>query len=1033
MDNMKIMRSLSRVLLIIASLFLSVNVNAQYFGRNKPSYRSFDYKVYQTPNFDIYYYWKNDSLLNKMAYAAQTWYGRHQFMLHDTIKFKNPLIIYLNQTDFQQTDAIMGEIGVGTGGVTEAFKNRVVIPLLDTWQQTDHVLGHELVHAFQYNIVINGDSTSIGNLRNLPLWMVEGMAEYMSIGSIDSHTAMWLRDAVLNNDFPTLRDLTDSYRFFPYRYGQAFWAFTTRLYGDTIVLPLFKQASLMGYEAALDSVLGYDETTFSRLWKSATFDYYHQWIKDTVDHVVGDKLLYEKTAGKMNLAPTISPDGKTIAYLSERDLFSIDLYLSDIKTGKIIRKLSSSTKNNRIDDFSYIESAGSWSPDSKNIAMIIYSRGKNKLLIVNAENPNKQTVYEIPGVPAMCNPAWSPSGNQIVVSGQKEGVSSLYLFDLNTEKVERLTNETCSFIQPSWSNDGTRLVFATDKSLNETDTTIHLGYALGVLNIDNKQITYYNLFPGADNLNPHFAPDGKSIYFLSNSDGFRNLYRFYPSENKVFRLTNLLTGISGITPYSPAMSIARDTSLIVYSHYCKGIYTVYKADASQFTEIEVDPTKIDMRASMLPPGTKVGMNIIDKNMRSKDFHPYPIDSFKTVAYKPKFKLDYIGNTGFGIATSSYGTGIAGSVDMLFSDMVGNNTLYANLALNGEVSDLGGQLAYVNSKHRIDWGGSVSHIPYRYGYMYYQDVDTAVIATTDIYHLFQEEASLFAIYAISATQRLEVGSSFAHYSYRLDRTKNYYFDDGTYGYSKEKNIPSGRPSFTIEQLKISYVVDNSYFGIASPLRGYRGRLQIERNFGSVDMYSLTADYRKYIYMRPFCLAFRGLHYGRYGADSENNLLSPMYLGYPWYVRGYGNDYFQSEEAVKGKGVVVEQLFGSRMALANVELRVPFTGPERASLIKSKMFYTELAVFFDGGLTWTSKSLPHFSFDYSNRQIDPNKTSDENYYTITIDDNYKHYPVFSTGISLRVNLFGALILEPYYAIPLFQGAKAAAFGLNFFPGW
>ena len=43
-----------------------------------------------------------------------------------------------------------------------------------------------------------------------------------------------------------------------------------------------------------------------------------------------------------------------------------------------------------------------------------------------------------------------------------------------------------------------------------------------------------------------------------------------------------------------------------------------------------------------------------------------------------------------------------------------------------------------------------------------------------------------------------------------------------------------------------------------------------------------------------------------------------------------------------------------------------------------------------------------------------------------------PVFSAGASLRINLFGALILEPYYAIPLQKNAKGS-FGLNLIPGW
>lgn len=1011
-------------ILIVVVLFAVSNlyvVHAQYFGRNKPSYKVFDYKVFQTPHFEIYHYWNHDTLLLKLARASETWYNRHQYMLHDTLKFKNPLIVYENHADFQQTDAIMGEISVGTGGVTEAMKNRVVIPIQDSWAQTNHVLGHELVHAFQYNIVINGDSSSIGNLRNLPLWMVEGMAEYMSIGSIDSHTAMWMRDAVINKDFPTLEMLSVDYRYFPYRYGQAFWAFTTRLYGDSIVRPLFKLTSLYGYEEAFEKLLGYDVKTYSNLWKTANIDYYRKWIKetDTVDRVVGRKILSTENAGRMNLAPTISPNGKYVAFLSEKDIFSIDLFLADAYSGNVLKNLANTERNPQIDDFSFVESAGTWSPDNRFLAFVIVSKGKNKLLVIDVEKPKKQKEYEIPGVPALSNPAWSPNGDKVVISGQVGGVTSLYLFEISTGKFEKLTTDPYAHLQPSWSTDGTQIVFTTDKPLNTSDSINREGYRLGVFSLINRTSKYYDIFGGAENLNPVFSSDNKSIFFLSNSDGFRNIYQFKIDSNKVVRLTNLITGVSGITPFSPAMSVARDSNLLVYSHYFKGNYTIYRAGIEEFKQVEVNPNVIDMRAAMLPPGTVVGDNVIDKSLQNNIITEVPADSMKQIPYKAKFKLDYIGNTGVGVATSRYGTGIAGSVDFLFSDIVGNNTLYSSLSLNGEIYDFGGMLAYINSKNRIDWGVSVSHVPYRFGRMsqgydtveFKRNVSTVVV---DYYRLFQEQVSLFASYPFSSTQRFEISTSLSQYSYRLDRY-TYFYDLGTYnslGMKRDKDLPT--PSgFTIEQLEAAYVIDNSYFGIASPLRGYRSRFSVERYFGGVDMFTLQLDYRKYFYMRPFCLAFRGMHYGRYGKGSENTVMSPLFLGYPWYVRGYDNSYFYSNSS----GVSIDQLQGSRMIVSNIELRVPFTGPDKVSLIGSKMFYTELAIFLDGGLAWTASNNPTWSVNYNAAK----------------EDLTKRLPVFSAGLSFRVNLFGAMILEPFYAFPLGQGKNARAFGLNFFPGW
>ena len=51
---------------------------------------------------------------------------------------------------------------------------------------------------------------------------------------------MWMRDAYLNHDIPTIRDLTQTNKYFPYRYGEAFWSFIGSTYGDTVIIPFFK-------------------------------------------------------------------------------------------------------------------------------------------------------------------------------------------------------------------------------------------------------------------------------------------------------------------------------------------------------------------------------------------------------------------------------------------------------------------------------------------------------------------------------------------------------------------------------------------------------------------------------------------------------------------------------------------------------------------------------------------------------------------------------------------------------------------------
>ena len=86
-----------------------------------------------------------------------------------------------------------------------------------------------------------------------------------------------------------------------------------------------------------------------------------------------------------------------------------------------------------------------------------------------------------------------------------------------------------------------------------------------------------------------------------------------------------------------------------------------------------------------------------------------------------------------------------------------------------------------------------------------------------------------------------------------------------------------------------------------------------------------------------------HYGRYGQDAESGTLPPLFLGFPTLVRGYEGASFHSNQNIQTDGFSIDQLSGSRILVANAELRLPFTGPERLSVFKLNFLPTEPVLF------------------------------------------------------------------------------------------
>ncbi|WP_394991437.1 tolB protein precursor, partial [Emticicia sp.] len=873
--------------LVISNLVFS---QSKYFGQNKPRYKTFGFKVLQSPHFELYHYFKDNTIPNDIIINSEHWYKIHQEIFKLAFIKPNPLIIYQNHPDFQETTAIGGQISEGTGGVTEGLRNRVVMPMMYSKRQTDHVLGHELVHAFQYQLMNSGDSSQIGNIQNLPLFMVEGLAEYMSLGRVDAHTAMWMRDAVFSDDIPSVKDLvTKEYKYFPYRWGQAFWAYIAATYGDDMIRPLFRETAKYGIEVAFSRNLKMSLDKLSSKWKQSLLDKYLPLRTGTSTLPIGKEIASQKNAGEMNISPAISPDGNFVAYISSKNVISLDIFIVEAHSGKIIRKIESTSFGSHVDSYSFLETAGSWSPDSRKFALVIQSKGRNKLSIIDVATGNKQN-YELKDLDSFTNPAWSPDGSSIVVSGLMNGKSDLYLYNLKDESVRNLTNDSNSDLQPTWSPDGEWIYFVSDRDTNYARLEKAF-YSISRFNTQTSQTETFSFFQGADNLNPLIDPTGNYLYFLSDADGFRNLYKYQINNKLLEKLTNYFTGISGITMYSPAVSISSKTGQIVYNYFQNGKYNLYLAHERDFQQKVVEDKIEKTAATLAPLAWREGRNIVQTNLEKQTLLVrVPDKKLKVLNYNPKFKLDYFGNSGIGVSASRWGTGLGGGIVALFSDILNHNQVSGVASLNGEIQDFGGQIQYLNQKKPLQWGASVLRIPYRFSdyqqkTRYVTDSktkenfaipkgDSLLQASSNLYRLFINEVGLFAIYPISTAKRIEVGGNANWYSYSGRTYSDYYQSNSTGNYYVGSANPTRMSKdilenldykpFNLQQLYIAYVGDNTTFGATSPLNGYRYRFEFSRYFGNFAHNSITADYRKYKFMKPFTLATRLYYYGRLGA-------------------------------------------------------------------------------------------------------------------------------------------------------------------------
>src|SRR5688572_14042210 len=280
-------------------------------------------------------------------------------------------------------------------------------------------------------------------------------------------------------------------------------------------------------EAAMQAVLGVDEETFTREWHDTTRRTYAPFFETTrpASDFGGIVISSEMGGGEMNLAPALSPDGRRLVFLSERSLFSIDMYVADVATGRVTRKLVETAADPHFDSLQFLSSAGDWAPDNRRFVFAGLRKGQPVLAVVDVDTGRREREDEFADLGEIFNPAWSPNGRQIAFSASKGGVLDLYLFDLESRALRQLTNDPYADLDPEWYPDGQRLAWVTDRFSSDARAIEFGNYRIASLDVRGGDVRLLAGFETGRNTNPEFSPDGRSVFFIATPDGIPNIYR----------------------------------------------------------------------------------------------------------------------------------------------------------------------------------------------------------------------------------------------------------------------------------------------------------------------------------------------------------------------------------------------------------------------------------------------------------------------------------------------------------------------------
>lgn len=907
------------VLALLLSTTLALPVAAQYadsFGKNKVQYRNFEWKIYHSPHFDVYYYTESEPLLEKVVSLAESAYDILSQQFDFQIQEPTPLIFFETHSAFEQNNVILNFIPEGVGAFASPVRNRMVMPVDLPDAELFGLIKHELTHIFQYQMLFQG-SLAKGLAVSPPLWFMEGMASYMAKDE-QSSDRMYLRDAVVNDSIPSITQ-SGVGGFFAYRFGHAAFDYIEERWGQDGLLDfLYEFRNTIGSrtDRAVERAFKVDPEDFDRDFRKwLRQKYLPQLVETGEPGDFGRPFRIESDRNSQAISPVASPSGDLVAALAiyKGDL---DVVLFDAEKRRFIRNLTKGFGTSyQYFSSQFVTTARSmghdlaFSPDGDQLALFAKRERSRSLVLIDVLHGGIDQIIDL-DVEQTLAPNWSPDGRVITFSGNRGGRFDIYTLDLESREVTNVTDDETFDGAPVFSPDGKSLIYSA----------VVGEYAkLFRLDLADPSKRYQLTFGDSNEIDATFSPDGKRLYFSSDRTGIDNIHSLDLETGEMRQYTDVVTGC-----FMPTVLREPDgEDRLVFAGYWKGGFDLYVAEAD---EPLGEPEQTEVSSEAVPLG---GLPVFEPDIQ--------------VAVDDANKDDYRGGKFFLEGADAFlgvddNQTFVGRVIITMSDYLGDRRIIGIFDSQNSLANF--DLRYLNLENRWQW--QVRLFDQRLFYTLQDNRTGRVERLDEAYQLTGLIGSL--IYPFSFNTRVELG---AGYIYREFTQPVFRFDPDTGLVLLDgfRTIADNYP-----QLSTALVNDKSVYASYGAVSGSRWRFDTfyapDLEEGGTLYLGGSVDGRKYIPVtRRSNLALRF-----YGAVVDGNQAGFFSIGGLDTLRGFG----------------YRELSGDRVAFANVEYRFPLIDYLATPVIQFQGIRGRF--FFDLGAAWFGEQGFEFYNSDQNRLED-----------------------------------------------------------------
>ncbi len=867
-----------------------------YFGKNNIHYDNFDWHIYTTDHFEIYYYTDLEKHLERVAGYAEGAYQQVSSDLKHDLSFKVPLILFKTHSEFEQQNVIPGAAQEGVGAFAEPFRDRMLLPIDDPPDRLYGLIAHELTHIFEFDIIPQGLIR-----RSVPLWVNEGLSDYER-GQWAPLDLMMIRDAAVSDIVPKMSDLqgygnSGNPRLI-YNLGHAVFEFIEAKYGkDGIRQFLFalRKSVIGGGDDAYEEAFKMKPEEFDQAFERYLKERFKPFRDKERPADYGRDLApnQEKTqfAQAMSIAPSPSGDLLAVVTINRKD-GEADIVLLSSKDGSMVRNLTAGFDKNF--GFTNIVMLGerwntmpwmSWAPKGDRLAYFVRTEKERTLIVQNVLTRKIEARIALKSVDEPESPSFSPDGRTVAFAGLRGGVGDIFTVDLETQAITNLTVDDFFDYGPTYAPDGKYLVYNARVSGNQK---------LFRLDVDTKKKTQLTFGTNDETAAQFF--DENTLLFSSTATNPNqpldpevaknaNIYNAWTLDMKSGELKQYTDTLGGVL--SPIVLNDAAGAKIGFVSYYKGDYGLHTLERKE-------PLNVAASADFGAPGAIIDFQsplqhtLVGTNQRRK---------------RPFEKMFLEGRPPVNVGVTNNGD-VFGGTQISFGDVLGDkqvNFFAASIAQYRTLS-----LSYVNLGKRFQYAlQGYSQTQFFYGQLegLFYDPSLAPLVSRDLAQATRTTrgGTAFGIYPLSRFRRIEFSGGLVNlreqYNDPLLQLYAEQYQQETFG---QQVFRSG----TMVPLSAAFIQETTVFRDFGPLAGSTMRLayDVAPKIGStLSRQTVDGDVRYYQRLATSgVLALRLRGFKSIGAAPDF-----MYFGGNSEMRGY--DYLS--------------FVGQTSVFANAELRFP----------------------------------------------------------------------------------------------------------------